>query len=155
MQQSLKAYYRYQHQPTGCCDVRVSYQPHRVTYENSKRQALLIVYRSRVKRSFYSGSAKIIWLQPILFVWLLKGRSSSSERARFHCWPSGWQTWLAIYLQEKTECLQAYRFLDLLYLAQKFASSLNLCPPSWSSFAASLSSWETLNMDFYSLESLH
>ena len=54
-------------------------------------------YLFRAKRGFYSGSAEIGWLQPILFAWLLKGRSCSSERARLHRWPSGWQTWLAIF----------------------------------------------------------
>ena len=93
----------------------------------------------RAKRSFYSGSAEIVWLQPILFAWLLKGRSCSSERARLHRWPSGWQTWLAIF--KKTQ--SAYKpidLLDLVYLAQKFASALNLRPSSRSSLAASLSS---------------
>ena len=56
------------------------------------------------------------------FAWLLKGRSCSSERARLHRWPSGWQTWLAIFKRTQS----AYKpidLLDLLYLAQKFASA--------------------------------
>ena len=72
----------------------------------------------QVKRSFYSGS---------------------SERARLHRWPSGWQTWLAIFKRTQS----AYKpidLLDLLYLAQKFASALNLRPSSRSSLTASLSS---------------
>ena len=61
------------------------------------------------------------------------------ERARLHCWPSGWQTWLVIFKRTQS----AYKpidLLDLLYLAQKFASALNLRPSSLSSLAASLSS---------------
>ena len=108
----------------------------------------------RAKRGFYSGSAEIVWLQPILFAWLLKGCSCLSERARLHRWPSGWQTWMAIFKRTQST-YKPIDLLDSLYLAQKFASALNLRPSSRSSLAASLSSWNMSNMDFYSLESRH
>ena len=76
-------------------------------------------------------------MRDILFAWLLKDRSCSSERARLHRWPSGWQTWLAIFKRTQS----AYKpidLLDLVYLTQKFASALNLRPSSRSSLAALL-----------------
>ena len=79
-------------------------------------------FSSRAKRGFYSGSAKIVWLQPILFAWLLKGRSCSSERARLHRWLSGWQTWLAIFKRTQS----AYKPIDLLDLLILLKSSRRL-----------------------------
>ena len=114
-----------------------------VAYQLAQPQQAPPISHSRpsdqTKRGFYSGSAEIVWLQPILFAWLLKGRSCSSERARLHRWPSGWQTLLAIFKRTQS----AYKpidLLDLLYLAQKFASAFNRRPSSQSSLAASLSS---------------
>ena len=78
----------------------------------------------RAKRGFYLGSVEIIWIQPIFFAWLLKGHSCSSERARLHCWPSGW---MAIFKRTRS-AYKPIHLLDLLYLAQKFMLALNHLP---------------------------
>ena len=112
--------------------------------------ALHIIFILREARSLLGLRPKMYGFIHIPHV-LVKCRSCSPYLVAFHRQLTDCQTWISIFKRTQS----GYKSADLpdfTYLVQKFASTLYLHPSSRSPLAASLCSWYTSNMDFYSLK---